>query len=106
MVLVTAHRRENFGQPLEQICQAILDLAVHYGDSVQFVYPVHPNPNVHDTAFKLLSGVPSISLLDPLDYLPLVHLLKRSSLVLTDSGGIQEEAVSLGIPTLVLARKN
>jgi UDP-N-acetylglucosamine 2-epimerase (non-hydrolysing) len=105
LVLITAHRRENFGQPLEQICQAIRDLAVRFGDSIQFVYPVHPNPNVHDTVFHLLSNIPSIHLLDPLDYLPLVHLLKRSSLVLTDSGGIQEEAVSLGVPTLVLREK-
>jgi UDP-N-acetylglucosamine 2-epimerase (non-hydrolysing) len=105
LVLVTAHRRENFGQPLEQICQAILDLVNQYGDSIQFVYPVHPNPNVHNTVFNLLSNVSSVNLLDPLDYLPLVHLLKRSSLVLTDSGGIQEEAVSLGIPTLVLREK-
>jgi UDP-N-acetylglucosamine 2-epimerase (non-hydrolysing) len=105
LVLVTAHRRENFGQPLEQICQAIRDLATRYGDNIQFVYPVHPNPNVHEPVFRFLGGVQTVHLLDPLDYLPLVHLLKRSSLVLTDSGGIQEEAVSLGVPTLVLREK-
>ena len=105
LVLVTAHRRENFGQPLVHICQAICGLAAHFGDSIQFVYPVHPNPNVHETVFDLLGDIPSVHLLNPLDYLPLVHLLKRASLVLTDSGGIQEEAVSLGVPTLVLREK-
>jgi UDP-N-acetylglucosamine 2-epimerase (non-hydrolysing) len=105
LVLITAHRRENFGKPLESICQSIQQLAVRYGESVQFIYPVHPNPNVHDPVHKILSGIPSVHLLSPLDYLPLVHFLKNSSLVLTDSGGIQEEAVSLGIPTLVLRDK-
>lgn len=102
LILVTAHRRENFGAPLEQICQALIDLAEIYGDGVRIVYPVHLNPNVQEPAYRLLKGIPNISLLPPLDYLPLVHLLKRATLVLTDSGGIQEEAPGLGVPVLVL----
>jgi UDP-N-acetylglucosamine 2-epimerase (non-hydrolysing) len=105
LVLVTAHRRENFGQPLEDIYSAILELAGIYEERVQFVYPVHRNPNVYDTAHRMMDGNPSIHLLDPLEYLPLVHLLKRARLVLTDSGGIQEEAVSLEKPTLVMREK-
>ncbi len=100
LVLVTAHRRENFGQPLENICAALKALAAR-GD-VHLVYPVHLNPNVRETVYRLLEGVPGITLLPPLDYLPLVHLLKRSALVLTDSGGLQEEAPGLGVPVLVL----
>jgi UDP-N-acetylglucosamine 2-epimerase (non-hydrolysing) len=102
LILVTAHRRENFGAPLEQICQALIDLAELYGDGVRIVYPVHLNPNVQEPAYRLLKGIPNISLLPPLDYLPLVHFLKRATLVLTDSGGIQEEAPGLGVPVLVL----
>jgi UDP-N-acetylglucosamine 2-epimerase (non-hydrolysing) len=102
LILVTAHRRENFGTPLEQICQALIDLAELYGDGVRIVYPVHLNPNVQEPAYRLLKGIPNISLLPPLDYLPLVHFLKRATLVLTDSGGIQEEAPGLGVPVLVL----
>ena len=102
LVLVTAHRRENFGQPIENICQAIAELAAHYAGEVQFVYPVHLNPNVQEPVYRLLGDQPNITLLPPLDYLPLVHLMKRTTLVLTDSGGIQEEAPGLGIPTLVL----
>jgi UDP-N-acetylglucosamine 2-epimerase (non-hydrolysing) len=105
LVLVTAHRRENFGQPLEEIFSAILELAGIFGERVQFVYPVHRNPNVYDTAHRMMDGKPSIHLLEPLEYLPLVHLLKRARLVLTDSGGIQEEAVSLEKPTLVMREK-
>jgi UDP-N-acetylglucosamine 2-epimerase (non-hydrolysing) len=105
LVLVTAHRRENFGQPLEEIFSAILELSEIFGDRVQFVYPVHRNPNVYQTAHRMMDGQPSIHLLEPLEYLPLVHLLKRSWMVLTDSGGIQEEAVSLEKPTLVMREK-
>lgn len=105
LVLVTAHRRENFGQPLEEIFSAVLELAGIFGSRVQFVYPVHRNPNVHETAHRMMDGHPSIHLLEPLEYLPLVHLLKRARLVLTDSGGIQEEAVSLEKPTLVMREK-
>ena len=105
LVLVTAHRRENFGVPLENIYRAILELADQHGGRIQFVYPVHRNPNVTEPAYRLLGGHSAIHLLEPLEYLPLVHLLKNARLVLTDSGGIQEEAVSLGKPTLVLREK-
>lgn len=100
LCLVTAHRRESFGAPLERICAALEDLAGR-GD-VEIVYPVHPNPNVHDPVNRRLHGIPHITLLDPLDYLPLVHLMKRARLILTDSGGIQEEAPAFGVPVLVL----
>lgn len=102
LVLVTAHRRENFGTPLEQICAALKYLAEWYGDALRFVYPVHLNPNVQNTVYPSLSKVPNITLLAPLDYLPMVQLMKHATLVLTDSGGIQEEAPGLGIPVLVL----
>lgn len=105
IVLVTAHRRENFGAPLENICAALLEITQRYPNDVHIVYPVHPNPNVQGPVHRLLSGVPNISLLDPLDYLPMVYLMKHSTLVLTDSGGIQEEAPGLGKPVLVLREK-
>jgi len=102
IILVTAHRRENFGQPLESICAALREIAHRYDGDVHIVYPVHLNPNVQEPVYRLLDGVPNITLLRPLDYLPLVHLMKRTYLVLTDSGGIQEEAPGLGKPVLVL----
>jgi UDP-N-acetylglucosamine 2-epimerase (non-hydrolysing) len=102
LVLVTAHRRENFGAPLEAICRAIRSLAEQYGDAIRFVYPVHLNPNVQQVAYPMLGDLPNVRLLPPLDYLPLVHLMKRAALVLTDSGGLQEEAPGLGVPVLVL----
>ncbi len=102
LVLVTAHRRENFGAPLENICRAIRELAENYAGDVHFVYPVHLNPNVRGPVHRLLGDQPHVTLLPPLDYLPLVHLMKLATLVLTDSGGIQEEAPGLGVPTLVL----
>ena len=102
LVLVTAHRRESFGQPLENICLALRELAERYAERIHLIYPVHLNPNVQEPVYRLLGGVKNISLLPPQDYLPLVHLLRHSKLVLTDSGGIQEEATGLGIPTLVL----
>ena len=101
IVLVTAHRRENFGQPLVNICRALLQIVGDYRD-VQIVYPVHPNPNVRKPVRTLLGHNDRISLLDPLDYLTFVHVMKRSHIVLTDSGGLQEEAPSLGKPVLVL----
>jgi UDP-N-acetylglucosamine 2-epimerase (non-hydrolysing) len=104
-VLVTAHRRENFGKPLEAICSAVKTLAAHYGGDVQFTYPVHLNPNVQETVYRILGGVPHITLVPPLDYLPMVNLMKRSTIILTDSGGLQEEAPSLGVPTLVLRNR-
>ncbi len=100
LILVTAHRRENFGEPMEDICRALIELAQR-GD-VEIVYPVHLNPNVQEPVNRLLKGVDHITLLPPLDYLPLVHLMKHATLILTDSGGIQEEAPAFGIPTLVL----
>jgi len=100
LILVTAHRRENLGQPLENICTALKELAAR-GD-VEIVYPVHLNPNVQEPVYRLLGDVPHITLLPPLDYLPLVHLMKHSAIVLTDSGGIQEEAPAFGVPVLVL----
>ena len=100
IVLVTAHRRENFGQPMEDICHALKELANQ--DDIQIIYPVHLNPNVQEPVNRILSDVKNISLLPPLDYLPLVHLMKHSRLILTDSGGIQEEAPAFGIPVLVL----
>ncbi len=102
LILVTAHRRENLGQGLAQICQALRTLATEYHDDVHIVYPVHLNPQVQAPVHRLLGDVPNITLLPPLDYLPLVHLMKRVHLILTDSGGIQEEAPSLGKPVLVL----
>jgi UDP-N-acetylglucosamine 2-epimerase (non-hydrolysing) len=102
LVLITAHRRENFGPPLEQICTAINHLADEYAGKVKFVYPVHLNPNVQQPVYRMLRQNSNITLLPPLDYLPLVHLMRNSALVLTDSGGIQEEAPGFGIPTLVL----
>ena len=100
LVLVTAHRRENFGAPLEAICLALKKLAAR-GD-VEIIYPVHLNPNVQEPVNRILKNVPHITLLPPLDYLPLVQLMKHSALILTDSGGIQEEAPVFGIPVLVL----
>jgi len=102
LVLVTAHRRENFGKPLEDIFAALLALARDHADRLQLVYPVHLNPHVHQLAHQVLGNVPNIALLPPLEYLPMVHLMRRAHLVLTDSGGIQEEATALGIPTLVM----
>jgi UDP-N-acetylglucosamine 2-epimerase (non-hydrolysing) len=102
MILVTAHRRENFGAPIESICLAIRDLASAYPDQVELVYPVHLNPNIQEPVHRLLDGIPNVTLLPPLEYLSLVHLMRASELVLTDSGGIQEEATGLGKPTLVL----
>ena len=105
LVLVTAHRRENFGQPLENICQALKEIAGRHSGDVHIVYPVHPNPNVQAPVYQMLGDVSNITLLPPLDYLSLVYLMKRCYLVLTDSGGIQEEAPSLGKPVLVLRVK-
>lgn len=101
-VLVTAHRRENFGAPLEQVCLALRDLAERYHGAVRFIYPVHLNPNVQEPVYRLLGDAPHITLTEPLDYLSLVHVMKRAHLALTDSGGIQEEAPGLGVPVLVL----
>jgi UDP-N-acetylglucosamine 2-epimerase (non-hydrolysing) len=101
MVLVTTHRRESFGTPLESTCAAIRDLALSFPD-LQFVLPVHPNPQVKGTVERLLCDLPGMYLISPVDYEEFVHLMNRAYLVLTDSGGVQEEAPSLGKPVLVL----
>ena len=100
LLLVTAHRRENFGQGMENICHALKELAQR-GD-IEIVYPVHLNPNVQEPVYRILKDVPHITLLPPQDYLPMVHFMKRAALILTDSGGIQEEAPTFGIPVLVM----
>jgi UDP-N-acetylglucosamine 2-epimerase (non-hydrolysing) len=100
IILVTAHRRENFGHSMENICHALKELARQ--DDLQIIFPVHLNPNVQEPVKRILTGINNVTLLPPLDYLPLVHLMKHSSLVLTDSGGIQEEAPAFGVPVLVL----
>jgi UDP-N-acetylglucosamine 2-epimerase (non-hydrolysing) len=101
LILVTTHRRESFGAPLESTCAAIRDLAERYPD-LQFVLPVHPNPEVKNTVERLLCDLPGMHLIAPVDYVEFVHLMNRAFLVLTDSGGVQEEAPSLGKPVLVL----
>jgi UDP-N-acetylglucosamine 2-epimerase (non-hydrolysing) len=101
MVLVTAHRRESFGDPMTEAFGALRTLAEEHTDTT-FVYPVHPNPNVQRPARHLLSGIPNFRLLEPLSYADLVSALSRAWLVLTDSGGIQEEAPSFGVPVLVM----
>ncbi|HUU89939.1 MAG TPA: UDP-N-acetylglucosamine 2-epimerase (non-hydrolyzing) [Phycisphaerae bacterium] len=103
LVLITAHRRESFGEPFRELCRAIRSLANEFEtDGVHFVYPVHLNPNVRRPVNEILSDLDNVSLIEPLDYLSLVHLMKHSKLILTDSGGIQEEAPSLGVPVLVM----
>lgn len=101
MLLVTGHRRESFGQGFERICQALSQLAEQRPE-LQIVYPVHLNPNVQEPVNRLLSNYPNVHLLAPLDYEPFVYLMNRASVILTDSGGIQEEAPSLGKPVLVM----
>lgn len=100
-ILLTSHRRENHGEPLEQICRAILEL-VEQNTDIQVIYPVHLNPNVRNTVFKYLQGKDRIILTEPLEYAPFASLMKQSDIIITDSGGIQEEAPSLGKPVLVL----
>ena len=101
IVLVTGHRRESFGEPFENICNAIKDLATTY-PGIQVVYPVHLNPNVRKTVNEILSGISNVHLIEPLSYPYLIWLMNKSFMVLTDSGGIQEEAPSLGKPVLVM----
>lgn len=104
IILVTAHRRESFGGPFESICHGLRELALKYKDQIVLVYPVHRNPNVRQVVSSILSGIENVFLIDPLDYMPLVHLMKQAYMVLTDSGGLQEEAPSLGKPVLVLRK--
>ena len=101
LVLITGHRRENFGDGFERICAAIRTLACNF-PYVDFLYPVHLNPNVREPVGRILQGVSNVHLIEPQDYLPFVYLMTRSHIILTDSGGIQEEAPSLGKPVLVM----
>ncbi|WP_439114140.1 non-hydrolyzing UDP-N-acetylglucosamine 2-epimerase [Hydrogenophaga sp.] len=101
IILVTGHRRESFGGGFERICQALIEVALRYPD-VDIVYPVHLNPNVREPVNRLLAGINNVHLIPPLDYLPFVYLMSRAHIILTDSGGIQEEAPSLGKPVLVM----
>jgi len=101
LVLVTGHRRESFGGGFERICKALVQLAKEFPD-VEIVYPVHLNPNVREPVGRLLSDISNVHLIEPLDYLPFVYLMNRAYIILTDSGGIQEEAPSLGKPVLVM----
>ena len=101
IILVTGHRRESFGDGFEKICQALITTAKDFPD-VEVVYPVHLNPNVREPVNRLLAGIENVHLIEPLDYLPFVYLMDRSYLILSDSGGIQEEAPSLGKPVLVM----
>lgn len=100
-ILVTGHRRENFGEGFLNICKSLKDIAISNPD-IDIVYPVHLNPNVQAPVFDLLSGIDNIILISPLDYLPFVYMMQHSYLILTDSGGVQEEAPSLGKPVLVM----
>ena len=101
LILVTGHRRESFGDGFERICSALANIARNHPE-VQVVYPVHLNPNVSEPVNRILSGIANIKLIDPQDYLPFVYLMDRAYMILTDSGGIQEEAPSLGKPVLVM----
>ena len=103
LILVTAHRRENWGEPLENLCNALKEIAASYQD-VQIVYPVHLNPNVRKTVFSILDNHERIHLLDPLSYEPFVEVMVKAHIIITDSGGIQEEGPSLGKPILVFRK--
>jgi UDP-N-acetylglucosamine 2-epimerase (non-hydrolysing) len=101
LILVTIHRRESFGEKMEGMFLALRDIAQRYSD-VEIVYPVHLNPNVRNLALSVLKDIQNIHLVDPLDYFDFVQVMKRAFLILTDSGGVQEEAPTLGVPVLVL----
>lgn len=101
LVLMTAHRRENFGEPFERVLSAVIELSKRF-PKVEWIYPVHPNPHVQGPAFRRLGRLPNIHLTDPLDYVDLVQVMNACTIVVTDSGGLQEEAPSLGKPVLVL----
>jgi len=100
LILVTGHRRENFGEGFLNICNALKELASR--NDVQIIYPVHLNPNVRAPVDKILADIANVELIEPLTYLPFVHLMSQANIIITDSGGIQEEAPSLGIPVLVM----
>jgi len=101
LILVTGHRRENFGAGFENICHALVQLATRFPDC-QILYPVHLNPNVREPVYRILGSIPNVRLDEPADYQPFVYLMNRSTLIITDSGGVQEEAPSLGKPVLVM----
>jgi UDP-N-acetylglucosamine 2-epimerase (non-hydrolysing) len=101
LILVTGHRRENFGEGFINICKALKEIALNYKD-VDILYPVHLNPNVQKPVYKILSDINNVHLIEPIDYLPFVYLMNEAYLIITDSGGIQEEAPSLGKPVLVM----
>lgn len=101
LILVTGHRRESFGDGFERICQALIEVAQQHPE-IDIVYPVHLNPNVREPVNRLLTGISNVHLIEPLDYLPFVYMMSRAHIILTDSGGIQEEAPSLGKPVLVM----
>lgn len=103
LFLVTAHRRENFDKPLRQICLTLVELKKKFKD-IEIIYPVHPNPNVKNPVYKILGNISGIHLIEPPDYPTFIHLMKSAFLILTDSGGIQEEAPSLGKPVLVMRK--
>jgi UDP-N-acetylglucosamine 2-epimerase (non-hydrolysing) len=103
LIVVTAHRRESFGEGFERICAALARIARR--PDIQIVYPVHPNPNVQAPVRRLLGGLRNVLLVEPLDYVPFVDLMRRAYLLITDSGGVQEEGPSLGKPILVLREK-
>lgn len=100
LILVTGHRRENFGSGIEGVCRALLRLAAEH--DVEIVYPVHPNPNVMEPVYRILANVGNVHLIEPLEYLSFVYLMSKAYLIITDSGGVQEEAPSLGKPVLVM----
>ncbi len=102
LILVTAHRRESFGEPFRNLCSALRDIAENFKDSIEIIYPVHLNPNVRGPVFEILGNLQNLYLIDPVDYPTLIYLLNKSYIVLTDSGGIQEEAPSFGKPVLVM----
>jgi UDP-N-acetylglucosamine 2-epimerase (non-hydrolysing) len=105
VILVTAHRRENFGEALERIFGALRELAETYQDEIHILFPVHLNPHVQEPARRFLADLPNVSLVPPLDYQPMVYWMKRATVILTDSGGLQEEAPALGTPVLVLRER-
>jgi UDP-N-acetylglucosamine 2-epimerase (non-hydrolysing) len=102
LVLITAHRRESFGEALGLQCDAIRELADRFAADTHFLWPVHPNPHVVEPVRARLGRVPNVSLIEPLDYVSQVQIMRRATLILTDSGGIQEEAPTFGVPVLVL----
>ena len=104
LILVTAHRRESFGEGMERICQAISRVIDRVAEA-EVIFPVHLNPNVRSVVLKHLSGAERVHLVEPLDYLTFVYLMKQADLILTDSGGIQEEAPSLGVPVIIMRDK-